>query len=302
MRIMIWGSGALGLLWARRLHNLGADPVLITRTGRQRDRIREEGLIVTDDRGDVHRCSVPVFTPDDRLPRADWVWVMVKQTALDQVREQLNRACGPDSEVWLWQNGWHPQWPFTEGTWYWWNTVTTEGALRESENRVRHTGVGSTWVGSLLSPTGGPELKRLPGLDRWVFPDPHIRDRIWTKLAINCVINPLTAVWGVKNGQLLHCKEFPALAKGLLREAVEAARLQEVCLSFDTLWEQVQAVCRRTALNRSSMLQDVESGKKTEVDFINGAIVRTGNKAGIDFALNREMVERVRDVEGTKGK
>jgi 2-dehydropantoate 2-reductase len=297
MRILIWGSGALGILWYRRLRVLGAQPILIARTKRQRNRIKRDGVTVTDEAGTHQMDGVPVFTADASLPQADWVWLMVKQTALDHLWKPLQGVCGPDTEVWFWQNGWHPHWPLTRGAKSWWNVVTTEGALRQGDHAVHHTGVGSTWVGSLVSPGSGPDLQRVPGLERWIVCAPQIRDRIWEKLAINSVINPLTAIWGVKNGQLIKRQEFPPLAKAMLQEAVQAANLHGVRLSSEKLWEQVITVCQRTANNRSSMLQDVESGRKTEIDFINGAIVQTGEKNGVAFPLNRAIIARVHCVE-----
>ncbi|PTM59235.1 ketopantoate reductase family protein [Desmospora activa] len=297
MRVMIWGGGALGLLWTHRLRQWGAEPVLVVRRMQQRECIRQEGILLTDRQGGVHRGRVDVYTMEEKLPAVDWVWVMVKQTALDAVLDRLDSILNSRTEVWLWQNGWHPRWPLSGGAGAWWNVVTTEGALKINENQVQHTGEGLIWVGSLLAqPKKWPELERLPGLEQAIEYDDRIRDRIWTKLALNCVINPLTAIWRVPNGKLPAHKEFPLLAEGLIKEATAAAQIEGVKLSVAALSRQVRAVCKRTAANRSSMLQDVETGRITEIDYINGAIVRTGEKAGVEFPFNREMVKRVQHL------
>lgn len=158
-----------------------------------------------------------------------------------------------------------------------WGT-TTEAARRETGQRIRRTGHGRTLVGPS---SGHPLTTATEATGRWlcdtpgpleVHWDPSVESRLWLKLAINAVINPITAVQGCRNGALVEaawrdeiealCHEIQAVATGLGRD-----------LPAD-LAEQVRQVARMTADNDSSMRQDIEYGRPTEIEFINGYLIR----------------------------
>jgi 2-dehydropantoate 2-reductase len=124
-----------------------------------------------------------------------------------------------------------------------------------------------------------------------------IKSLIWSKLIINVGINALTAITGLPNGKLT---EFEG-TKRILRDAVtEAARIikrKRIKLIFDDPLAKVEAVCEGTCANHSSMLQDVLKKKRTEIDFINGVIVRLGQELGIDVPTNKFLVDIIKTIE-----
>jgi 2-dehydropantoate 2-reductase len=123
------------------------------------------------------------------------------------------------------------------------------------------------------------ELLTAAGLSTTVVRD--IEERVWEKAIINAAINPLTALWRVPNGQLLNTPEQREVAGRLAHEAHAVAIAKGMHLVFDDPMAAVAAICNVSATNRSSMLQDVERGRPTEIDSINGVIVNEGRRLGV---------------------
>jgi len=119
---------------------------------------------------------------------------------------------------------------------------------------------------------------------------------VWRKLAINCAINPLSALLGVPNGALLEVPERRALLEAAAREAGAVASALGIDLGDDPARAAVE-VARLTAGNRSSMLQDLDRGAPTEVEAINGAVVREGERLGVPTPVNRKLLHDVRARE-----
>jgi 2-dehydropantoate 2-reductase len=177
--------------------------------------------------------------------------------------------------------------------------VTAQGATLVEPGVIRWAGQGSTRFGSLVSvgPPAQHEILQLVEVFRQAGIEAHNVERVepllWEKLLINAAINPLTALFGIPNGVLL---EDSAL-RLILREVVSETRCivasHGVQLSSEQAMERVEGVCRATAENLSSMLQDVQRGKRTEIDFINGVVVREGERLGIATPLNRLLTQLV---------
>ncbi|PTX51251.1 2-dehydropantoate 2-reductase [Melghirimyces profundicolus] len=305
MKIAVWGAGAVGLLWAHRLAGFFPGTLLLTRTREQRDKIRAEGLALTGLDG-VHRIARNLdvrWSREERLPACDVIFLTVKQTVVPVIAAEVRRVGHSSSDIWLWQNGMGQERLLGDDidSHRLYRAVTTEGALREGPACVRHTGRGETRVG----PVGGESISPLTaGLIRVlvssgfsIFPDREIDRRAWEKLAINCVINPLTALWNVSNGDLPGREGFSAWMDGILKEVVRVAEAEGIVLSEAELSEKVRAVCRDTAANRSSMLQDLLRGEKTEVDYINGAVGEKGKQHGIPTPFNDRLTLLVHRAE-----
>jgi 2-dehydropantoate 2-reductase len=120
---------------------------------------------------------------------------------------------------------------------------------------------------------------------------------VWSKLVINVGINSLTALLGVTNGKLPESEECRALVGDLVGEAVSVARARGITLSYADPVSAVLEVARKTGANRSSMLQDFDRKRETEIDFMNGAIVREAAAAGIPAPVNATMVRLVKAAE-----
>ena len=179
--------------------------------------------------------------------------------------------------------------------------VTSHGITFQGPGQIIHAGKGETVLGA-ISREGDPLAKEVSKL----FTDAGIETRVtrnicgevWAKLIVNAAINPITAITGLKNGQVLEIPELAETVEGVVREAEETAREAGIRLPGCNMLEKTLGVLRSTAENRSSMLQDILKGKRTEIDSINGAVVRYAERLGKDVPLNRALTALVKAIEG----
>lgn len=166
--------------------------------------------------------------------------------------------------------------------------VTFMAAALEEPGHVAFNAAGKTYL-----PADEEVLDLWRRCDMPVERVADIATYVWRKLAINAVINPLSALLGVSNGELL---SLPNVTLGLIQELVSVARLEGQELEVDATVSKVEASMRQTAHNRSSMLQDVRAGRRTEVDWITGAIVRLARRHGLDVPRHRQLLDLVHFV------
>jgi 2-dehydropantoate 2-reductase len=178
--------------------------------------------------------------------------------------------------------------------------VTSEGAYRESNTLTVHAGAGWTRIGN---PAGGPRPPRWftagPGRLPRVSWDAAIEQALWEKLAVNCVINGVTALHGCRNGALLTDPGPRRDGEALLLETVAALRALGRPQLAAALPGTVAAVLRATAGNRSSMLADRLAGRETEIDYINGFLVARCAAQGGHLPRHAALLERVRALQPT---
>ena len=126
-----------------------------------------------------------------------------------------------------------------------------------------------------------------------------IRSLLWSKLIINVGINALTAIMRLHNGDLVKFEGTRSVLRQAVSEAVRVAKRKRIKLIYEDAIEKTEAVCEATAQNISSMLQDVLREKKTEIDYINGAIVRQGQSLGIPTPANSLLAHVVKSIESS---
>ncbi|MDW5562278.1 MAG: 2-dehydropantoate 2-reductase [Methanomassiliicoccus sp.] len=122
----------------------------------------------------------------------------------------------------------------------------------------------------------------------------NIMSEVWAKAVINAAVNPITALVGKENGALLRDDGLRQLSRAACAEGAKAAEANGITLGDGDFFDRVQEVIRTTAGNRSSMLQDIERGKRTEIEEINGALVRAGESKGLEMPVNRALWALVR--------
>ena len=170
---------------------------------------------------------------------------------------------------------------------------STHGAMRGDESTSVWTGRGEVAFGAWSGGASGEAVEALvacfdaAGLSARMVDD--ARRQIWSKALLNIAINPLCALAGVRNGEMLHTPLFDA-AVGLLVEAEQVGRRQGVNLpSMDELVTTLVDVLDATAENRCSMLEDVRAGRATEIDALNGHIVNLAEQHGLIATQNAQV-------------
>ncbi len=179
--------------------------------------------------------------------------------------------------------------------------ITSHGVTYLETGKVKHAGKGETVIGGYPR-GGGEEIKKVAEVFRKAGISIDLNDKIighiWKKVIVNVGINPITALLGVKNGFLLEDENLFEMMKGTVDEATKVAR-KNTELPVEDTFEETKRVAKTTRENRSSMLQDIENKRRTEVDQINGAVVEKGEKSGIPVEMNRTLYRLVKGLEST---
>ncbi len=282
MAVSIIGAGAIGLLFAAKLRQAGIDVTLYTRTEKQANMLKEKGICFCFDEKE-ERISVNASKLAAKTNLLDTaVIIAVKQHQLNDVFPILQQ--NSQGKIFLFvQNGMGHlahlaklrQCQIFLG-------AVEHGAAKACDNKVIHTGVGKTKIAAYSS----MEQNALPSfMHLWSsehFPIEYQSDwhqMLAAKLAANAVINPLTAIFRITNGTLLTNSYYKYLMRKLFDEAYQALQPK---LNETELWNYVINVCEQTANNHSSMLKDLQAGRRTEIDAISGYILEKAKKQQID--------------------
>ena len=292
----MFGAGSLGslvggvLARTRAVTLVGRDPHVA--------RVRESGLRVS---GCVEARVRPDAVTDATGLSADLAVVTVKAFDTRAAADAL--AAADVARVLSLQNGLTEETlaarldaPVLAGT-------ATYGARLAEPGRVECTGEGEIALGRVEggdSPAAGEVATafRDAGLNAVAAAD--MPRRRWEKLAVNAGVNPVTALSRVENGAL---SDGPAAgaARRAANEAARVARAEGVELSDADAMAALERVAEATAANRSSMLQDVSAGRRTEVDAISGAVVERAARHGVDVPTNRTLADLLRAWERGRG-
>jgi 2-dehydropantoate 2-reductase len=178
--------------------------------------------------------------------------------------------------------------------------LTTHGCLRNSPLNITHTGLGHSELGLLSGTMTELEKSELILLLNMAMPsctfEANITNKQWIKLTINCLINPITAINNIENGQV-NLTKFTAIRAKLIDEIIAIARTEGIYFTHEQLAETVRAVAQATAKNSSSMRCDILAKRQTEIDYINGYIHRLGVKHGIATPTNTQVWQAVKKME-----
>jgi 2-dehydropantoate 2-reductase len=287
--IVILGHGAIGLLWA---HHLVQAHHKVTLLSRREQLPPSRQSFLTNDNA-LHDNQL---TFSHEIPR-DYDLIIVTTKAY-QVHNALSHFLDNiTAPIILLHNGMGAvdDLPLTNSHKVMLAT-TTHGALL-AHKRLTHTGLGNTIIGNHQHVTA-PELIKWQALLHHALTsvevDDYIQQPLLLKLAINCVINPLTAIHQCKNGELTK-PEFQSHIDALINE------IQQVIPYLDTTWPYTYITLKRvimnvaiaTSNNYSSMAQDVKYKRRTEIEFINGYIVKQGEALGIDVSENKIILDKI---------
>ncbi len=178
----------------------------------------------------------------------------------------------------------------------------TYGAFLDEQGRVRLGGEGQLVLGA-FSGSGNlewlAELFRCAGFS--VVSDKDPLTALWEKLVVNAGINPLTALARCTNGVLLEADGLRRLMYALISETVAVARSEGILIDEKSALDRCLTVCEKTSQNRSSMLQDVAAGRRTENESISGEILRRGEACGIPVPVTRTICRLLRGVDHVMG-
>ena len=296
----ILGAGALGCLWGGYLDKAGRQVELLLRDETVLDQFRKVKAITLTSNNHKEQLPVRASIVDQGDAGIAQLLITTKahqtMTALHAVAPRLAPRC----RLLLLQNGMgvaeqiaavYPDYPLFCG-------VTTDGAYCPELFSVVHAGKGNTFIGGYQNRYHPQSvIDQLPAGLLDIQPCDDIETRQWRKLAINCAVNGLTVIFHCRNGELLN---IAAARARLVRLCEEIARLGAV-LGFtewaETLYANTEAVIRMTAANYSSMYQDIDNQRITEIDYINGYLIKEALRHGIACPENEALYREIKQKE-----
>ena len=307
MKVVIVGSGAMGSLFGGRLAASGAEVVLYDVFAEHVLAVRSKGLAIEDAATGAVTVTNPGASTDVADCRgADVLVIFVKSTATEEAARTFRDVAGPGTIALTLQNGLGNEAILRKhfGPERTAAGVTSQGATFLEPGKIRHAGKGPTHLG--MADGRNEKLAsfaaRLAAAGVETHLEADVASRVWSKLVVNVGINALTALVGQPNGRLLETEETRAFMADLVAEAVAVARARGIALTYADPLATVMEVAKKTGANRSSMLQDFDRGRDSEIDFINGAVVREAAAAGIPVPANTAVTRLVRAVERLRRK
>jgi 2-dehydropantoate 2-reductase len=303
MQVAVIGAGAVGCYYGGLLLRAGHD---VTFIGRQThvDAINTHGLLL-DTQSFKGHLPAKAATDATALASPDLVLFCVKSADTEEAGRSLAGRLRPETSILSLQNGvdnpqrllgvtGHPVIP----------AVVYVGSEMAGPGHVRHHGGGDLAIGASPASEALAQTLDAAGIRTTIADD--IETTLWSKLVINCAFNALSAVAGISYGPMLEVEGTLDVVASAVKEAVTVARASGVSMPDDLL-ERILKIPAAMPNQMSSTAQDVARGKPSEIDFLNGYVVRKGAELGIPTPTNHalqvmvKLVERRSEISGRRG-
>ncbi|HMK66125.1 MAG TPA: 2-dehydropantoate 2-reductase [Thermodesulfobacteriota bacterium] len=306
MKIGIIGPGAMGCLLAGKLALAGNEVILLDHNPERAEFINQKGLKIKGDKGPYPVKIATTLNPQD-LGDRELIINCVKAYDTKAVAKTLI-PIGKGPYFLTLQNGVGsvnilgeilPKDKILAG-------ITSHGATYLGYGRVRYAGQGDTFIGFGFPGIGRDQEETtrpetfasiLTGAGFQTRTVDQVDNLLWSKLLVNVGINALTALTRLQNGALLQFPGTLEIMEEAVREGIRVGEKKGIKFIYEDMQAQVKKVCRLTAGNVSSMLQDVLKKKRTEIDFINGVIMETGRAYKIPVPVNSTLTRLIKTVE-----
>ena len=307
--ILIVGTGAMACLFAARLSAVGAQIIMLGNWVEALQALSTYGVHLVKEKNQEIVHPVRVITPGTELMPVGYALVLVKSWQTEYASHQLASYLKADGLAVSLQNGLGNLEKLAKvlGRQRVILGMTTVGAALLEPGKVRSGGEGK--ISLSLPPDHSPSDIRLQALLELLsaagFSVEQVENPdslLWGKLVISAAINPLTALLGIHNGELLKRESAYEIMRSAAMETAAVANSKGIHLPYADPIAEVESVARRTASNRSSMLQDVQRGAPTEIDAICGAIAAEGGKLGIPTPINWTLWKLVKAKAASSSK
>jgi 2-dehydropantoate 2-reductase len=285
--ILVVGTGAMASLFAARFSANGLRVRMLGTWVESITALNMYGVRFIDENGQEYLYPVEATDDPEKCFGSQFAIILVKSYQTQQVALRLAQCLADDGLALTLQNGLdnHKILARVLGEQRVASGVTTAGATLIAPGIVRMGGKGAISLGHHIRLRSFIDLLVKAGFDVETVEDTD--SLLWGKLMINASINPLTALLKIPNGDLLSIPPARRMMNLVTIETANVASSAEISLPFSDPVAAVESVAQRTASNYSSMYIDVTRGSQTEIDAINGAIVRVGENTGASVEYNR---------------
>lgn len=303
MRIAILGAGSLGCVFGGMLSEAGHDVVLINRNRALVEKLGRDGLVLRTKHGD-RTVAVRAAVDCNGLSPVDLLVVLVKSFHTREALEAAGDAIGPDTLIMSLQNGLGHEEIISDfaaagnaliGKTYVGGTTVSPGVVVAGTEGKR-TMVGDPIGGRSERAKQVADVFQAVGLETEA--SSNIMQVIWDKLLVNVSTGALSAISRLPYGELYRVAEVEACAVEAVQEAMAVAHAAGIALSIsDARSAWLLAGEGLPPEFKASMLQSLEKGSRTEIDFINGAVVAWGRRYAVPTPVNRTLVAAVKGIE-----
>lgn len=302
MRIVVLGAGAMGCLFGGLLRKAGHEVTLVDVSAAQIEAVSEHGLLLERD-GEAHRIRIAAARAADVTTAPDVVMLFTKTLHSEDALGSARGFIGGHTVLLSLQNGlgneeimarFVPRDRIVQG-------VTTFPADLVAPGHVRSAGPGHTQIMNV----DGSVTPLLEEIDRSLNEaglrceiSPEVVTAIWEKVAFNAALNTLTAVTRAPVGAIADSPEATDLARRVAEEVVGVAERKGIGARREVVLASMAGALADHREHMPSMLQDILAGRRTEVDSLNGAVVREAKALGLDVPFTEALYLLVRTLEG----
>ena len=303
MKIAIVGPGAIGCLLGGLLSRAGHEVWLIDRRPERAASLDQLGVSISGVAGEFNAAVRATASPTE-AGIAELVVVAVKSYDTAAAAQAARPLVGSQTTVLTVQNGLGNIEALQSrlGSDRVVAGVTSLGATQLGPGQVQHTGRGATVIGELEGRVTD-RLKEIAGAlssaGLEVETTTDVVSALWGKLAVNAGLNAVATLARVRNGSLVQSDSLLGLLRSAVREVEAVAGAKRIEMPEPDMAARAEEVCRQTADNTNSMLQDVRQRRRTEVEAINGAVVRQGKAVGVATPVNAVLVALIPGLEET---
>ena len=291
----IVGAGAIGCLWAANLQRIGQNIHLVSHSKLALKTLRYKNLQHQQQTFAIS-CSTTLLNSNDPI------LVCVKATQVKQAIQDQLHLISPQQIIILMHNGMGcaelvqqllPNNPII-------CAMTTNACLQIGPLNIQQAGLGDTYLGA-FNPSAQQykdiikPLNLALGNTYWAE---DIEQKLWLKLIINCVINPLTALFQIKNGELQN-SAFTQKITNITKECIEIANAQQLEFKERELLNIINQVIIATAENYSSMNRDLFFKRTTENEYINGYLLKKAHQHNIETPCIQSFYQKIQHEEKT---
>lgn len=297
-RVSIVGLGAIGGIYGSKLLEMDPETLTVIADKKRAKKYGEEGIVINGKRYKFH-CVDPI----ERVEPADLILVAVKYHHLPQTIEDIRNHVGDHTVILSLMNGISSEEILgkaygMEKLLY--GLCVGIDAIR-TEEEIRCTSIGEIHFGEKVNKTHSPRVQAVKELFEragipYQVPEDMLR-ALWWKFLLNVGINQTSAVLKAPYKVFQEVKEAQELMEMTMKEVVVIAQKEGIHLTDEDLHSFNKFLNMLAPDGKTSMLQDIEAGRKTEVEMFAGTICELGEKHGIDTPMNKALFKMIRALE-----
>ncbi|HEX3051341.1 MAG TPA: ketopantoate reductase family protein [Aggregatilineaceae bacterium] len=296
--IAILGAGAMGTVYASRFYDLDPACVSLVASGERYHRLKRDGLIINQ-----QHYAIPVISPQDEARPADLILVALKHYHLPTALPDIRKLVGDNTVILSVMNGLDSEAIIAEqyGTDKVLYCIAVGIDAQRSENVIHYSKIGSLFFGEAENiPPSARVLRIQHLLNRANIPNETPADMmrmLWWKFMINVGINQSSAILRAPYGVFQTDQHAQAIMEAAMREVITLAQAAGVNLVMDDIPNWYKVLNTLHPLGKTSLLQDIEAGRITEVDVFAGKVVELGNSYGIPTPVNELLLHAIKVIQ-----